>query len=351
IDPSRIEQWLGHCDKAHVGICDQAVPPRSTNVLRTLLLVDIAQGCLVRLPTSTRYFALSYVWGNLPSTTETRKENLDFLCSEGTITATTRVLQLPNTIRDALRLLQRLGEKYLWVDRLCIVQDDEANRNVHITNMDSIYANAYCTIVAADGEDADYGLPGAGLRPRHLLQRTLDFPSCSFKSIFPPDATRGWTLQEVELSRRRIIFYGQTMFWECNTLQWQEEVPAAPEVLQRGFVDRPFRQGASKGRWPNLEYWGDIVKQYSQRTLTFPSDAQAAFSGIESALERSFPGGFLYGLPEFFFDEAVLWLPLAGISRRNREHKSISGYHVPSWSWLGWAGDLSIGLCKYEIYP
>jgi hypothetical protein len=52
-----------------------------------------------------------------------------------------------------------MGEKYLWVDSICIVQDDPVVANAQINQMDLIYAQAVLTIVAATGQNANVDLP------------------------------------------------------------------------------------------------------------------------------------------------------------------------------------------------
>jgi hypothetical protein len=68
---------------------------------------------------------------------------------------------IPRTILDAMRLVESLGERYLWVDLLCIIQDDEVFKHEEVNDMDSIYANACGTIVAAQGKNSNFGLRGA----------------------------------------------------------------------------------------------------------------------------------------------------------------------------------------------
>jgi hypothetical protein len=48
---------------------------------------------------------------------------------------------------------------------------------------------------------------------------------------------------------------------------------------------------------------------YNMRQLTYPDDELAAFSGVLSTLSRTFTGGFVWGLPQMFFDVALLWQP------------------------------------------
>jgi hypothetical protein len=69
-------------------------------------------------------------------------------------------LNLPKTIRDAIDLVRALKERYLWVDALCLVQNDQADMQKGIDIMDIIYERAVMTIVAASGDSANSGLPG-----------------------------------------------------------------------------------------------------------------------------------------------------------------------------------------------
>lgn len=72
-------------------------------------------------------------------------------------------IELPKTIRDAMHLVSRLGERYLWVDCFSVKQDASAEEMSRtLKAMAKIYASAELTIIAAGGTNADYGLPGVG---------------------------------------------------------------------------------------------------------------------------------------------------------------------------------------------
>ncbi|PMD22273.1 hypothetical protein NA56DRAFT_541286, partial [Hyaloscypha hepaticicola] len=92
------------------------------------------------------YAALSYVWGDwiypkLDNSTITKYS------SEGALAP--KSVNLPQAIVDAMEVARRIGLKYLWVDALCIKQDDAGEKATQIAQMDKIYANAVVTIVAA----------------------------------------------------------------------------------------------------------------------------------------------------------------------------------------------------------
>lgn len=111
----------------------------------------------------TKYVALSYVWGQV-STFRLGRNNLERLSAEGSLSAIRH--ELPRTVNDAIDLIAALGQRYLWVDSLCLVQDDEEDVSMGIEQMNSIYHGSYLTIVAASGADASAGLPATAASPR-----------------------------------------------------------------------------------------------------------------------------------------------------------------------------------------
>ncbi|RFU31821.1 hypothetical protein B7463_g4527, partial [Scytalidium lignicola] len=140
-------RWLDDCRSKHLS-CPRAhtpkLPQRVIDVghspiqLRQSLINERAE-----------YAALSYCWGK----------------SVQPITTTSNLLRhmhalpssLPKTVLDAIEVCQKINIRYLWVDSLCIVQDDESDKLNQIANMGSIYKNSTVTIVAASAVDATDG--------------------------------------------------------------------------------------------------------------------------------------------------------------------------------------------------
>jgi hypothetical protein len=75
---------------------------------------------------------------------------------------------IPNTILDVMTVARMLQERYLWVDSLCLLQDDSERITGMYSNMDLFYELAVFTIVATSGADAHFGLPGVEPRPRQV---------------------------------------------------------------------------------------------------------------------------------------------------------------------------------------
>ena len=165
IDISAIQMWLSRCEQSHGTHCNTRFREGEPDYAGPSWLIDVHWNCIIPAESHHSYYALSYVWGVSPSSSLTT-DNLqtmqtrDILVSQDTI--------LPATIRDTLRLVGQLQGRYLWVDRLCIPQDDPVIRKRELDAMAMIYAGAYATIVAAQGGDADegiHGIPG-GTKPR-----------------------------------------------------------------------------------------------------------------------------------------------------------------------------------------
>jgi len=155
INIDELRLWIETCDEKHDACKHAAEVPGWP-----LWLIDVEKLCVVPAARGeSRYMALSYVWGQVESSELTR-ENTDSLQKPGSLALENKGVRIPQTIRHAMGLVKLLACRYLWVDRFCICQDDTASKHTQISQMADIYANAYVTIVAANGWDANHGLRG-----------------------------------------------------------------------------------------------------------------------------------------------------------------------------------------------
>ncbi|KAE8451422.1 hypothetical protein EG329_004051 [Mollisiaceae sp. DMI_Dod_QoI] len=243
-----------------------------------------------------------------------------------------------------LPVVALLKERYLWVDSLCIVQDDELTKHAEINNMAYIYSGASITIIAAQGEDANYGLRGLrGVshprkRSRHVFKPAKGYeivlaaPKLRPRPSHSQWSKRGWTFQEQIFSRRRLIFENDSIEWHCSCSTFPEDVEARPGSRKKfAEVDSAFNMS-----FPSLEEYGRLMRNYNLRDFTHSEDALAAISGTTTALSRHFRGGFLCGLPLMFLDVALCWQPFGDCQRRiPTGNKALTELGLPSWSWMG----------------
>ncbi|KAF1810118.1 HET-domain-containing protein [Eremomyces bilateralis CBS 781.70] len=214
IDVGLIKRWLERCDTEH----------NEKQEIRNpipLTLIDVQRHCLVRRSSNERYFALSYVWGGVKQF-ETKISNFEELQTESSLLNH----QLSKVLRDVIALMRSIGEQYLWVDSLCIIQDShEKHHDIH--QMDKVYSHSYLTIIAVDGKNADSSLPGIQPFSRLPIYKSAKFNGRTFVSE-PPDyvdthlldsnfETRAWTLQERMLSSRILYITSQQVLFQCQT--------------------------------------------------------------------------------------------------------------------------------------
>ncbi len=91
--------------------------------------------------------------------------------------------------------------------------------------------------------------------------------------------------------------------------------------------------------WPDLERWANMVEEYNKRKLTFDRDVIDAFAGVSSVFNSRFSGGILWGIPEMFIENCLVWRPMKVLRRRAYNHE-LSEHIFPSWSWVAWEGDI-----------
>jgi len=318
---------------------------------------------------ASRYVALSHCWGNIPqvrtlkANIEQYKEAIVFEC-------------LSKTFQDALRVTRRLGIEYIWVDSLCIVQDDEKDWLRESKNMGSIYTNAYITIAATSATDGNGGLDS--VRPESKwFQLPCDGTdegkgymwftdaSWSYQSDLndAPLNLRGWVLQEKMLSRRIVHFASSQVYWECKESLVGEEceapirLPADATLKPSLFWAAVSRVGntpvepANRIRFsakpkPRLlgfyESWRTFICYYSTRTLTRKSDRLIALMGIIRVIEKQtgllcIDGHWVDGSRQFV--QELMWFPknqrtlsVLGDDRRSRL--------CSSWSWASVEGPI-----------
>jgi hypothetical protein len=382
IDVGLVKEWITTCDAAHGVQCKQVPWLKHLEPIRPKYLIDTLEMCIVGgEQIEAEYIALSYQWGQtetLRNTIETRER----LLAPYSLLNQEFATKIPRTISDAFASVELLGYRYLWVDALCIVseesvpnvwrrvsdisqtQDDHVQLAAELCQMHRIYNSASFTIVAADGFDASYGLRGLKGRTaaRKHPQVSMKLSGSEWMATRHPSTqyterrgltlyhTRAWTFQEFHFSLRRLVFANDAVEWHCEHGQMREDViMELPKPGDQDFVRlsrRPTSNQWFRTAMPTPSSMIDLVDAYNVLNLSYPEDAFPAFAGVQSLLERLYQPGFLYGLPEFWFDIALCWTPTT-VSRRVRRHEAASSTRpaenssqLPSWSWIGWAGSV-----------
>ena len=376
IDYSRIQRWLDYCNLNHKKLCSIGRVQKEN-----FKVIDCSSRSVVDATSVCRYSALSYVWGRLQEATEERPKMSETQSSSLSP-------HLPQVIEDAITVTQKLGLQYLWVDRLCIDQSDEAEKHNQISRMDSIYNGADITLIAAAGHNEHFGLPGVSTIPRktQLTARVGDLELiCTMRH--PHTAirdskwyTRGWTLQEAVLSRKRLVFTEDQVYFECNAMNCCEALHVDLDALHTKTKEKSLlmlhngvlsgtggiREGFSpidacnRSLKDSLARYYHLITLYTARNLTFDEDSYMAFAGIARSIAHSkFPNFHIAGLPvpaltslsrhnditvekisaaQRFWVMSLLWVHSyrRGLDPRVLYRRP----RFPSWSWAGWAGEV-----------
>ncbi|KUJ11163.1 HET-domain-containing protein [Mollisia scopiformis] len=348
IEHGLLDRWRRGCDAQHNEECQQGFTKDRLVGSHPTWLIDTWTLCLVHGHLDMPYVALSYVWGP-PDFYKTSRRDLAMLQQVQAFHHLKGQSLVPQTIIDAFAVTQLLGQRYLWVDSLCIVQDDEEMKAAEIINMSYIYAQATITIIARQGKTAKYGLrgfPGTS-QPRHTSQDLFRIDK-KYRLLKSPQYygygcewdCRGWTYQEEVFSRRRLIFYNDRVWWECQCSKFQEDIHTPPGSRKSLPSRIPNESRIFSSDILDLEGYRSLVTFYNTRQFTIPEDVVPAFAGITAVLTPSFKG-FLFGLPLLSFDTALCWQPfgMPGIDckRRGPRNPLIQARsYLPSWSWMGW---------------
>lgn len=348
-------QWLEKCEHEHCNDEDAGLVPN-------LALIDLKQRCIVRPHGPVRYAALSYVWGKSPqkmysTTTQQEFETKGALHSKQGF--------LPQTITDAMDLAAHIGLDYLWVDSLCILQDDEANRDYFISRMGTIYSTSVITIVDANGDHAGSGLIGMSSprKPRSTATvqgMQLCATTCSLDRPWKEyDACawvqRGWTYQEMLLSKRLLLVTRARLQFVCNHTVYLEEThphsPRTSDWTMPTLSTVPICRSAAVGD-SNLHLYDKAVQKFTKRDLTYELDVIPAFDAVFKALHKGTSAKSLFNLPDVEIEETLLWKShdhcyFGSLSGKDWSRVARRRYpdQLPSWSWAGWRGQI-----RYDRY-
>ena len=198
---NHVKSWIRSCQRWHGDDCKSLVSRPNCDMPLGFRVLDTWDRCLVmEPPRECVYVALSYVWGGASSALKLCIANIGEMRQPGILKR--KWQQIPRTIQDTIILTSSLGQRFLWVDSLCIVQDDHQDKNDLIPFMDLVYDRAFLTIIAATGQDSEAGLSGLRKGTRCETQKIAELKP-GLRIVSPKhlsDAleqsyyeTRGWT--------------------------------------------------------------------------------------------------------------------------------------------------------------
>lgn len=339
-----VKHWMQFCNSQHQKYC---IPAKAAAIEQKIRLVDVHEYKIISTASTKKYVALSYVWGSTTKPLLTRDTISQYSSLNGL-----KASAIPQTISDTIQLVRDIGMRYLWVDSLCIIQDNDNDREQQLPIMDSIYRYAELVVIAANGSDAYAGLPGVGSTKQRHSQQIEEINGIRFISVQPAVQhalnlsewnTRGWTFQEAILSRRALIFTENQLYWNCQFDIWREDLSSESSINTFDMDEADSIYGMLfKTSTCRTNFYCRLVEQFSQRAFKEERDALWAFMGVLKLQKSNFQKGFIWGLPYERLDATLLWSENSGcdhVHPRHAQHdmvKTGSFYNLPypSWSWL-----------------
>jgi hypothetical protein len=370
---ANITGWVEECINTHRppdGLCDS---PKGSFFPTRVVDVGLDDGVvkLVELKEAENpYICLSHCWGlteivtTTRSTYEERKRRIAWD-------------DLSNTFRDAIFVTRTLGFRYIWIDSLCILQDDYRDWEVESAKMASVYRNGHLTIAATNSPNGHGGLFSrtqdfevSGKTPDgedyflyfreridHHIENSDPTLSISYNGLgngppghpslaYHPLLTRAWVYQERMLSPRVVHFGPYEVFFECRSLIQCEcgSIPfygssgGAPiAVIKIEHADALWNYGKgyegesqAKVEYQGARLWRTMISSYTALLLTKSKDRLPAIGGLAKEMATVRKSRYLAGLWEDALNDDLLWYVSA-----KSTYKSPRPFprNAPTWSW------------------
>ncbi|RWA06484.1 hypothetical protein EKO27_g8624 [Xylaria grammica] len=350
---SQVRSWYLSCVETHDNCKSEPAPYVPTRLLD--IRSSLCESGVRLLETQVdipgadvEYVCLSHCWGS---------SRPDCITLKSTLVNNRKGIRwniIPKTFQDVIEVLRRLHFRYLWIDSICIIQDDMDDWTREAAAMCNVYSRAALTLAATNAPDSHHGLHSA-LSPEYRSHKfsmglndgrtTLPvwcrrpiphFVNSETHTVRQNEAApllqRGWVLQERLLSRRVVHFANNEVTWEClHRCECQclggsdGERFTNPKVVLGAFLHGPRTQYTTDH--PATQ-WLEIVEEYTSLALTFTKDRFPALSGAAQR-SRQYRGGDKYvaGLWKTEILLGLTWCTHGQLKERP------SGWTSPSWSW------------------
>ncbi|KAH7126618.1 heterokaryon incompatibility protein-domain-containing protein [Dendryphion nanum] len=350
--------WISECNTQHGATCVHGEDIKIPAAARLMEISSQKDKITIRLVSTTDvgfvsapYVVLSHCWGNIDPKCKTTNANVtNYL--DGISLQT-----LPPTFSDAIMITHALGVRYLWIDSLCIIQDNREDWKKEAVKMSDIFRDAYLTISATGSSDCHGGCgietaiePSTVLHIRGKKEKfwvrigKLDGIKYEFEDSALHD--RAWIFQEKLLSRRIVHFCQRQLVWQCRACIESED-----GLGYAHHTDTPVEMGTFSGRsrWHCLDshlstaendtdslrmiwLWWIWVSDFTDRKLTHTTDNYPALSGVVRLFEGLTKDKPVVGLWKKDLDIHLVW----NVRRPYTLPAALSKSHGPSWNWMSY---------------
>jgi hypothetical protein len=341
--------WMKSCENNH-GQCH-----KSSSFLPTQLVdVGSGSGSKVRLvpgkdfPCGSRYLTLSHCWGG------SMPERLSPINVE-TFGKEINVNTLSKTFQDAILVTHRLHHQYVWIDSLCIIQDNLSDWHSESSQMGDIYTNSSCNISASVFKAGSPGLFRSRNSSMNELERIplklYDWYDCRLYPLWDTSAwfdniersplnLRAWVCQERFMSPCNLHFGMDQLFWDCKQFSaceiFPNGFPPSTRKTDLGDIKKDISKGTENPRdaYTRNNIWDTLLGNYTTSKVTFAQDKLIAFAGLAAMWAKSSNDEYLGGQWRSRLPKDLLW----HTSYPKIDNERLK-YVAPSWSWASIDGE------------
>ena len=355
-------KWLSCCQRSHRRCNDRMLSTFfPTRLLRLscdnnevfLKLCDTK--AWVNIPTagsSSSYCTLSHRWSDTQPLKLTRasyqsfRENIPFEV-------------LPKTFADAVHITLNLGVSYLWIDSLCICQDDRDDWLAESARMGDIYANGICNIGALDPGACFFEGPTPASDALYFSVHGKRYITANYNYPTPYDdrlnstslGKRGWVFQELVLSPRTVFYGANGISWDCieatadevNSMRGRLPYTRAATAQKSTFAHLQSTATGSLS-YPHIfpcdDLWSNVISEYTRTELSFETDKWLAISGLARIYVEGTGHRLTAGLRCDQLLEQLAWWS------KDTRGRILNG--APTWSWLSCRSWVGIYTAKSE---
>jgi len=252
--------------------------------------------------------------------------------------------ELHKTFQEVVQVVRRLNIRYLWIDTLCIIQDDPRDWMQESAKICQVYRDAYICIAASAAADCTAGLIQPFVSSVQGTYRRSDDAKFSIRISgmhsrqgSAPLEDRAWTLQEDLLARRVLYFAKRQLLWHCKAIAASEDGLLDGLECEESSLLKMRRNVVKldgEHRVEAYDCWRRLAEMYSRRKITFEEDRLLALAGITVHFRDLLEDEPISGLWRNDFVAGLLWVPTY-----NSIRSPVPG--IPSWSWLSIKGGIN----------
>jgi len=229
------------------------------------------------LRTAPKYQALSYEWGGALG-----KAHHTISVNRATVTVTRNLSDFFDYLENNSSILEK--ELWLWVDQLCIDQDNVQERNHQVRNMAEVFRAASRVLVWLGlgqenkyqaGIDGEVKVPDRRKRRGSLQDSPLKDEELAMLTLLPY-WQRLWIIQEVVLARKiLVIFNNQSYNWN-SLIHIAKQLKEPSQSTRRVLRIQEIRQRSKTQSWR----WNDVLTLLRSSRCTDVRDKAYGMLGL-----------------------------------------------------------------------